>query len=226
MFKKPTVHICVPIHRAWCTESEEYLNRAIDARQGWEIGGILKLYEESLIQRGRNYLLKEFLKTKSDYLLWIDDDIVLVDPESINKLVKASKDIIGGMCVCKKPPYRPNFLPLGKTYPDYRNKEKPEEIYYLSTSCMLVKREVCEKVALAHKYPFDCFEAMVEGHGLVYLSEDWAFCERAKFFGYKIFIHPSVDCGHIGKYAYSMLDYYAYNNIGEPIKIGREEKNA
>ena len=35
-----------------------------------------------------------------------------------------------------------------------------------------------------------------------YLSEDWAFCQRAMDMGHKIYMHSGVQCGHWGLFNY------------------------
>lgn len=213
---KPKITFAVPIHRFWSPESEQSLLENIHHAKNWQLGSILKVYEESLIQRGRNLLLENFLKTDSDYLFFLDDDVVLLDDNAVDKLVEAEADIIGGMVVCKKPPFRPNWLPLGLKYDDLRGKEHPVRVRYVSTSCMLIRREVCKEIKRSSKYPFDCFEIEIPDRGNVYLSEDWAFCERARENAFlNISIHPKVSCGHIGKYIYNMEDFYSFNNIKE-----------
>jgi len=42
------------------------------------------------------------------------------------------------------------------------------------------------------------------------LGEDIAFCWKAKKLGFKIFADPQVCPGHLGVYAYSILDYRAW----------------
>jgi len=203
---KPKIFIGLPIHRYWAHESNDYFNQCLDYAQNWDLHTLFKLYEESLIQRARNTILEKFLESNADFLFFLDDDIVLIEPNSIDLLVAADKDIIGAPCVCKKPPYRPNFFPFQEQYPDLRGHKDPFKIKYLGTSCMLIKREVAQRVKKHFKYPFDCFENK-DG---IYLSEDWAFCDRAYRLGYECFVHPLIPAGHLGIYAFSMSDYYAF----------------
>src|SRR3990167_607480 len=40
----------------------------------------------------------------------------------------------------------------------------------------------------------------------LYLSEDWALCERAKRAGFKMWLDPSIRLGHVGSEMYKMED--------------------
>lgn len=208
---KKKIFIGVPIHRNWQHESEDFLRQNIQAAQSWEVHSLLKLFEESLIQRARNKILSEFLKTDAEYLFCLDDDIVLIEPFSIDLLINADKDLIGVNYVVKKQPFHPVFFPLESEYPDTRQLQNPFEVLYAGTGALLIKRAVVEKMAKKFKYPFDCFEANIPRKGNVYLSEDWGFCHRARQLGFKTFIHPKITVGHLGVYAYSINDYYSYN---------------
>lgn len=201
-----SVFTAVPIHRAWQHESQDTFIANVSAARSWKLDTLFKLYEESLIQRARNTCVGAFLKSKADYLFFLDDDIVLIQDDAVDRLIRADKDIIGGTCVVKKPPYRPNYYPLTPIYPDTRKMTQPLEIEYLGTSCMLIKRKVIERIMQETKYPFDCFE---NSRG-VYLSEDWGFCDIARRLEFKVFIEPTVVCGHIGKYIYSLNEFYSW----------------
>ncbi len=53
------------------------------------------LFNESLIQRGRNYLADEFMRSDCTHLMFIDADI-LFDPNDVIALLALDKDIGGG----------------------------------------------------------------------------------------------------------------------------------
>jgi hypothetical protein len=43
-----------------------------------------------------------------------------------------------------------------------------------------------------------------EGDEFLYLGEDYAFCERARRCGYRIFADTTIRLQHIGPYGYSL----------------------
>ncbi|KKM80817.1 hypothetical protein LCGC14_1335930, partial [marine sediment metagenome] len=40
-----------------------------------------------------------------------------------------------------------------------------------------------------------------------YVSEDWAFDQRARELGYSIWADPTIKLGHMGNYVYTLKDY-------------------
>lgn len=218
-----TIYTAIPIHREWCHESQDAFHKQIvysrEKKRGYRFDGMMKMYDESLIPRARHNLLECFLTSKKDFLLFFDSDIVFLKPTDIEMLVKADKPIIGGVTVCKKPPYKPNFIVDRGNHCDLRWKTKPIKVRYVATSCMLIRKDVALAVAEKFKYPFECFE---DENG-TYLSEDYAFCHRAKRLGFQSWIHPLVHSAHLGVYTFTIDDYYNYNKIGQ--NVGRVHKN-
>jgi glycosyltransferase involved in cell wall biosynthesis len=204
--KKKTVFVGIPIHRSWSHESQTYFEKNLQAARSYEVVTLFKMYEESLIQRARNNIMRNFLeKSRADYFFFIDDDIVPMNPDAIDQLVEADKDIIAGVYIMKKPPYKPTFYPLnGEPLPDIRKLSEPFQVDYVATGFTLYRRNVCRAMFDNTPYPFDCFDVPKIG----YLSEDWAFCHRAKALGFKCWIHPKPQLAHLGIYAYSLSDYY------------------
>ena len=209
---------------------------SVCSRQHAEWGAILKLQEamqvarsegisttlaprvgESLICRARQNSLYDFYKRKFDYLFTIDDDVE-VPMDVITKLVKADKDIIGGFYRLKDKSKALTAVRLlnGKIdFPEIFKKNLTLEVKYLSTGCMLVKRNVVKKMMKA--YPELKYTANITNnkqyafympyiHNDEYLSEDWAFQQRAHEVGFKSWADGSIRCGHWGLVKYDFED--------------------
>ena len=91
---------------------------------------------------------------------------------------------------------------------------------YAGTGFMLIKRRVLErmiaaypetKYELAHTYPrvakqspnqYALFDCMIEKGSNIYLSEDFAFCNRWRALGGKIWLDTETRLTHTGVYAY------------------------
>lgn len=91
---------------------------------------------------------------------------------------------------------------------------------YAGTGFMLIKRRVIErmiaaypetKYEVAHTYPrvakqspnqYALFDCMIEKGTNIYLSEDFAFCQRWRALGGKIWLDTETRLTHTGVYAY------------------------
>jgi len=124
------------------------------------------MFNESLIQRGRNALAHQFLKSKCTHLLFIDADIKF-DPNDIPPMIDADKDIICGIYPKKEIDWngvkraadegveakdlakRTGSLVVNLV--DYAGavtvpQNQPVEIWAGGTGFMLIKREVLESL--------------------------------------------------------------------------------
>jgi hypothetical protein len=70
----------------------------------------------------------------------------------------------------------------------------------------LVKREVIESIKKIIKVP-----NLPMIYKNEYVSEDWAFDQRAREQGYEIWADPELKLGHVGSYCYTMEDFKKYN---------------
>lgn len=209
---------------------------SVCSRQHAEWGAIIKLQEamqvarsegisttlaprvgESLICRARQNALYDFYKRKFDYLFSVDDDVE-VPIDAITKLVNADKDMIGGFYRLKdksKALTAVRLLNGDIDFPEIFKKDLTLEVKYLSTGCMLIKRNVVKKMMQA--YPELKYTANITNnkqHAFYmpyiyndeYLSEDWAFQQRAHDIGLKSWADGSIRCGHWGLVKYDFKD--------------------
>lgn len=127
-----------------------------------------QLFNESLIQRGRNLLTNHFLKSEATHLMFIDADI-LFRPEDIFPMLEADKDIICGIYPKKEINWQTVRKAMDAGVPDAELKfytgafvvnlkdykpevtvpiNEPVEIWNGGTGFMLIKREVLEAMAV------------------------------------------------------------------------------
>ena len=198
------------------------------------------LGNESLIPRGRNFYVALLLANPHiTHLLFIDSDITF-QAENIIRMVAFNKEITCGIYPKKGIQWK-NILELSKV--EGINENNIEQIsmdyvinfngetaqvengflkcLYGGTGCMLVKREVIEK--LKEKYPekkyyndvrgydypelkeqfyafFDCFICPTSKR---YLSEDYAFCQICIEQGYDIWVDMTCNLIHTGAHDYN-----------------------
>ena len=165
----------------------------------------------SLISLGRSMMLGRALKDDSwTHLLWIDADLRF-QPEYIHSMILDDKDIIGGF-------YPKKGLPIDFASSPAPNGEDTEHLFetiYVATGFMLVKREVIEKMfehyreELSFTYQGDLdlvhlFHPIIdESTGRLFLTEDYAFCKRARDIGFRCYMSKRFELPHIGVFEFS-----------------------
>jgi len=173
---------------------------------------------DTSIARNRNALVQIFLdhEFRGTHMLFLDTDIA-VPRDGIRKLLEADKDIISGMYTEKSPQCRivarkrigrydysedTDWLskyPAASGGPIWIIKDelrdKVVECDATGAGCLLVKREVYEKIG----YPwfFEEFNPEARRHDRKsMISEDVGFFQKAAEAGYKAYLHTGVRCEH------------------------------
>lgn len=167
---------------------------------------------DSLCCRARQNALAHFLKSDADYLFTLDDDVAIPENALVD-LINADKDIIGGFYRLKKnPPAGEEFsiadyIAFRGLVPFNLNDNEPVRVKYISNGCIMHKRKFIED--MVNHYPELLYKENETGndrwalyqpyvYNNEYLSEDWAFCQRAIDKGYEMWMHTGVLCDHWG----------------------------
>jgi SAM-dependent methyltransferase len=194
------------------------------------------LWNDALIGRSRSIMCTEFLKTDADVMVIIDDDIVF-EAEDFWKIVEGAREtrsIYGGGYVTRstEPHLTSRVFPNTTVQWAQGAVRRPLEIQYLATGFFAIHRDLMEAMIGAefedadgsHKiaecqlgadrpfFPFfSPFQVLEEDGRRHYLSEDWAFCNRARQLGFKVWMDQSIILQHLGLYPYTVADL---NNPG------------
>lgn len=152
--------------------------------------------ESSLVYDSREKLAKYAAET-ADYALWIDSDMTF-QPNALKKLLENDADIVSGLFFRRRPPYTPAYYTEIRYGLEGERSEKelteipvaPIELDATGMAFTLMRTKV---LADCFKEYGSCFMPLM-GYG-----EDISFCIRAKRLGYKIFLDPSVEVGHVAK---------------------------
>lgn len=147
------------------------------------------------LDNARNHCVQKFLEGDTDYLLWIDDDIV-PPINALEKLLSADKDIIGGVGLSMKYENGVGFpYPVTLRY----NSEKKYEVYYgqgieecdaTGGACVMFKRKVYEVIERPYQFQYN-------RNGTLALTCDFDVFQRAKKAGFALFIDFTIICDHI-----------------------------
>lgn len=199
------------------------------------------LMKSSLVTQGRNLCVSSFLESDQTHLLFIDSDIWFHSP-SILRMVEKDKDIISIPYPLKTMMWEKLFQKIQdgvniqkpydlkkylNTYP--MRVENPKsiimdngviEVTHSPTGCMLIKREVFEKMIKAYpdksivqktvingKYVdrpnmWNFFDTLHDPVEKVYLGEDFAFCKLWKDLGGKCYALVDAPIVHVGDHTY------------------------
>ena len=165
---KPKLFVATPMYGGMChgVYTQSVLSMpGVLAQSGIEVVFSF-MFNESLIQRARNLLSANFLKTDCTHLMFIDSDIRF-NPADIAKMVEADKEVICGIYPKKEINWSTvrTAMDSGITgdslkyhtgsfvvnLVDYANEVtvpiyEPVQIWNGGTGFMLIKREVLEKL--------------------------------------------------------------------------------
>jgi hypothetical protein len=219
-FSKVHLHIGIPcygglIYTHCMTSLIQFFMLAQQLGLSWSLETMVN---ESLINRARNGLMAKMMhNSDATHFMFIDADIQF-DPHSIVQMIVEDVDIISGIYPKKTLPINYN-VNLEKTT---KVRGPIYTVYTAATGFLLFKRKVYEDLMRAHpeeKYiddvglgkqyePFlyNIFSTHVDKSNTIsnghLLSEDWAFCIRAKALGYDIWADSRISLNHIGTYVY------------------------
>ncbi len=177
---------------------------------------------DALIERTRARAATHFLKdTNYDVLLQVDDDIGFSPDDAVQVAEQAVE--YGIVCGVYLTRHRTagvptSYLEPGQSVRFFSGDPTPVEIRWGGGGFMAVHRRVFERLAedqpLCHEgeelehYPFYQTAVVpdpVSGKPIL-LSEDWAFCERARRAGFGVWANPNVRLTHFGGSAFTLED--------------------
>lgn len=178
---------------------------------------------DALIERARGMSATNFLRnTDADVHLSLDSDIMGFTKEGIDQLCEQAVEygIVGAVYITRATARTfPTTMFHDKTRIEFSADPTPVPVKWAATGCLAVHRRVFEKMAeslpLLHEKDgprafYNFYHSMEyegdEDMGRILLSEDYAFCERARQAGFEIYVNPAIRLGHIGPYVHRLED--------------------
>lgn len=158
---------------------------------------------KSTIHVAREMAVTKMMKENFDCLLFVDDDMEF-KPDLLERLLSHDAPIVSAMAFKRVHPYTPCFYEKCemtdkgvylKPYEFDEIPKEPFEVEACGAACMLIRREVFEKI----QYPWFL--------PLPFTGEDISFCLQAKKAGIPILIDPAPIVGHIESRS---VDVYTY----------------
>lgn len=193
MFKKKKIFLAILNQGEIKTDLAKILNY-LQQNDSYEI--MVSFPSAKPITNNRNMIVQKFLAIKDcDYLMMIDDDII--PPPNILNLVDFEKDIITPlMFVQQKGTLIPLYLRRNADgiydAGNYLKEKGLQEVDATGTGCIIIKREVLEKLDHPFRNEYD-------RDGIKKLGNDFNFCKRAKELGFKVWVHLDYISDHISE---------------------------
>lgn len=167
----------------------------------------------SLVYDSRNRLAEYAVRIDADYILWLDSDMTF-PPDVLERMMKVMDenkdiDILTGLYFRRSTPFTPVAFDVLET------DEKGELVFENMDDVPDGIREVAGCGFGCVLMKTDCLFDIAGKEGPVWFSplanvgEDCAFCMRARKYGYKIYIDPSIEFGHMGYAAVTRQFYEA-----------------
>ena len=199
-----------------------------------------QIMKSSLVTQGRNLCVSGFLESNCTHMLFVDSDI-LFNAESIFKMIERDKDVIAI-------PYPLKTLMWDKAFKKMQDGEikKPDdirkwlhtypmkienmhdinvergviEVTHSPTGCMLIKRQVFDKMIKAYPdkqivqktvingeyvdkpHMWNFFDTIHDPETKTYLGEDFSFCKLWREIGGKCYAFIDDPIAHVGEHQY------------------------
>ena len=239
-FKDIEVFVATPVHSE---VSIHYTQALIEFQQECfkkKLKVSFHLIKSSLVTQGRNLSVAGFLESKATHLLFIDSDIYF-QGKSIFTMLKADKHIISVPYPLKTLMWEKAFKKMQEgrikspddirralhTYPmkvpnpdSIKLNKGVMEVTDSPTGCMLIKREVIEK--MIEKYPdkeivqktvingkyvnkpnmWNFFDTSHDPKTKTFNGEDFAFCQLWRNLGGKCYAYVNDAIVHVGEHQY------------------------
>ncbi len=165
---------------------------------------------DCIITHARSKVVKAFLKTPCDRLVWVDSDMAWTWSEFAQLLAASERFNVIAACG----PTR-TFPAQFRLDADELAYDRPFQVNGIGMAFMCVAREPLE--ILSQRAPTvksadgDLpLVFRVDEHG----PEDFQFCSDLRKIGYKVWCDPSINVGHAGMHEFR-------GNLAESIKAGR-----
>lgn len=148
--------------------------------------------------RARNNLIDMAIANGCDYLLMLDDDM-LIPSDLLSRLLEHDKDVIGALYWQRSGAHHPVVLyddpkPSGdlgikfaSPFANIMTKRGLYQVDIIGGGCMLFKMHVFDKL----KNPYFWWEA--------HEGTDIAICRSLRELGYEIWVDTSIELGHLGE---------------------------
>ena len=194
-------------------------------------------WNDAAISRARSKTATHFLlETDYDVHVSIDSDIVF-DPQSVLQIAQQAHDlggIVAGLYVTRASgkQCRPTSIFEPDVPIEFGTDPTPVPVKWAATGFMATPRVVFERLAqdlpLCHKdepwrfYPFYQeypVQSERDPDDYIWLSEDYALCDRARKAGFQVYLNPAVRLLHLGQHPFRIEDLGQQEKPAAPVRM-------
>lgn len=206
---------------AWRGYEYNYARSLVMLMKKYPQVAVLPQVGDALVERSRSIVATHFLReTDADVLLTIDSDISF-NPDQAMHICQQAHDLGAIVVGAYNTRSFDKKKPTSELWPGqqvvFGNDPTPVAIQYGASGFMAISRKVlealAEKMPLLHAneswqfYPFYHTEIVEDSlAGPILLSEDFAFCAKAREAGFDTYLNPAVRLGHMGDHIYTLED--------------------
>lgn len=194
------IFMAIPVYQYPSPECIESVINAVSVTKN-RFDVTVKLISGYAVDQARTKAVEVFMASDSDYLMFVDSDIILPG-DVIDKFVEADKDAVTGIYH-----YKSLQVPNSVVYRVENNQFKaiptaeikPElfKVTACGFGCILMSRKLVRKVwEQTNHVPFKFIQGKLD------VSEDIYFCNEMEKAGFELWADGSVVCGHVGKFMF------------------------
>jgi hypothetical protein len=174
------------------------------------------------IARQRQALFDAWETMGTDWLLWIDSDIIIT-PQVFkiiwNAADKITKPVVSGLYFVSNENEQPLMEPLPAMYMETGNEFLTQPIHPFPQNQLIPVDITGFGFILMHKSIIPKIKEVAQGHsvfgekqnpGLKFVSEDVAFCRYLKKAGIQLYVHTGAMVQHMKTFSFDYNYYYVY----------------
>jgi hypothetical protein len=196
---KLDIAISIPTHGAWENDFAIGVMAMISHTASKYPGLVTRVHTaaSSILLQNRYDLVRMARNSGSTHMLWLDDDMTF-PPDTLVRLLRAEKGIVGANYISRKPPHAPVAAKDEKRIVSH-GKTGIEKADHMGLGVCLMAMDVFEAV------PSPYFYFGWSPKDEQFIGEDVWFFRAARKAGYELWVDHDLsnEIGHIGTFEYT-----------------------
>jgi hypothetical protein len=203
--EEPVISICIPsddhVDAAFCLSLVHLLMHTMLSEKLSIKGITVQHVGASILPHSRYTLVKQSFRHNATHLLFLDSDMTF-PPDTLVRLMRHDKDIVGINAMSRRPPYNTTaWIRPNERVVTLHESTGLEKAWRTGFAVVLIKASVFAKL----DPPYFAIEYIPERDE--FRGEDYVFFDRARAAGCELYIDHdlSKEVNHIGQFAFNPL---------------------